>query len=207
MQRIAKKNTYLYEQDFTWRGGNSCIGRSSSLGRLASWLVHLARSGSMSNQLGVCIYPLQYYVRILCISLYLFFSKYSAQSTIKKSRLDNPQKRFPAIIPIIKDDVFTRKFYHQNRVRGNKKVRRKYLTGFMFAFLLIITTACSGGEETGNDTAKAEVEKEKITLKFAVSQPATHIIVTETLEPFMERVNELTDGQVDFEFLSRGTNR
>ena len=47
---------------------------------------------------------------------------------------------------------------------------------------------------------KLEESKEKITLKFAVSQPETHNHNQEVFKPFMEKVTELTDGQVEFEF-------
>ncbi|MFJ8063977.1 TRAP transporter substrate-binding protein DctP [Psychrobacillus sp. NPDC096426] len=77
---------------------------------------------------------------------------------------------------------------------------RKFLMVFMFAFLLIITTACSGGDETGNDTAKAEETKEKIILKFAVSQPESHDLYAGTFTPFMKKVTELSEGKVEFEF-------
>ena len=80
------------------------------------------------------------------------------------------------------------------------KVKRKSMMVLIFAFLLLITTACSDSNETGNENAKVEEKKEKITLKFAVSQPENHTLNKETYTPYMERVTELTGGQVEFEF-------
>ena len=81
-------------------------------------------------------------------------------------------------------------------------MRRRYWLGLKLFFLLTIITACSGENsgETGNDSAKAEEEKEKITLKFAVSQSESHDLNAGTFTPFMEKVTELSEGQVEFEF-------
>ena len=72
----------------------------------------------------------------------------------------------------------------------------------MFAYLLIILAACSDANagETGNGIAKGEEQKKTIKLKLAVSQPVTHKLNVETFVPFMEKVTELTDGQVEFDF-------
>jgi len=75
-------------------------------------------------------------------------------------------------------------------------MKRKYIMAILFTLLLLIVTACSEGKET----AKAGESKEKITLKVAVSQPVTHAMTVETFVPFMEKVTELTDGQVEFDF-------
>lgn len=70
----------------------------------------------------------------------------------------------------------------------------------LFAFLVILTTACSNADAEGSDNKNTADSKEKITLKLAVSQSATHPIVVEAIEPFMEKVTEATDGQVEFDF-------
>ncbi|MFJ8063978.1 TRAP transporter substrate-binding protein DctP [Psychrobacillus sp. NPDC096426] len=75
-------------------------------------------------------------------------------------------------------------------------MKSKYIMAIMFALLLLVVTGCSDGKET----AKARESKETITLKVAVSQPASHAINVETFVPFMEKVTELTDGQVEFDF-------
>ena len=81
-------------------------------------------------------------------------------------------------------------------------MKKKSVLALLFAVLLIAVTACGTTKENPIDTgsAKAEDSKEKITLKFAVSQPDTHTLSKETYVPYMERVTELTDGQVEFEF-------
>lgn len=75
-------------------------------------------------------------------------------------------------------------------------MKRKSMTVVLFALLLIILTACSGAGAEGGD---GESQK-KITLKLAVSQPVTHSLNTETVVPFMEKVEEMTNGQVEFDF-------
>ncbi len=75
-------------------------------------------------------------------------------------------------------------------------MKRNSMTVLLFALLLIIMAACSGAEAEGKD----EGSKKKITLKLAVSQPVTHSLNTETVVPFMEKVEEMTDGQVEFDF-------
>ena len=86
--------------------------------------------------------------------------------------------------------------------RGEWKMKKNYLLVLMFAYLLIILSSCSDANagETGNGIAKGEEQKKTIKLKLAVSQPVTHKLNVETFVPFMEKVTELTDGQVEFDF-------
>ena len=79
-------------------------------------------------------------------------------------------------------------------------MKRKTIFGLIFAFLLLIATACNDSNETGNIKVNNDESKKNITLKLAVSQPETHPINVESIKPFMKKVTELTDGQVDFEF-------
>lgn len=78
------------------------------------------------------------------------------------------------------------------------KLKKAYAWSLILSMLLIVSTACNGAE-AGIDGDK-EKSSEQITLKFAVSQPETHTMHTETFKPFMEKVEELTDGQVTFEY-------
>ena len=82
-------------------------------------------------------------------------------------------------------------------------MKRKTIFGLIFAFLLLIATACNDSNETGNIKVNNDESKKNITLKLAVSQPETHPINVESIKPFMKKVTELTDGQVDFEFIPR----
>ncbi len=74
-------------------------------------------------------------------------------------------------------------------------MKKNYILVLMFAVFSIIVSACGDANAEGNDG-----DSKKITLKLAVSQPVTHSLSTETFEPFMERVTELTDGQVEFDY-------
>lgn len=75
-------------------------------------------------------------------------------------------------------------------------MKRTWIFIFLLACMLAVTAACSDAdaEVEGEETQK------KVTLKFAVPQPETHNMNREVFQPFMEKVTELTDGQVDFEF-------
>ncbi len=78
---------------------------------------------------------------------------------------------------------------------------KKGMYGFLLLLLLVIVTACSNVEAEGDNAgAKSDDSKEKITLKFAVSQPTTHTMNKVMYTPFMEEVTKRTDGQVEFEF-------
>lgn len=77
-------------------------------------------------------------------------------------------------------------------------MRKGSLFGLLIALLLIVVSACSGTE--AEEDNKEGDSKKKITLKLAVSQPTTHTLNTEAYQPFMERVTELTDGQVEFDY-------
>ncbi len=75
-------------------------------------------------------------------------------------------------------------------------MKKRFTLACVCAFLLIIVTACNGAGAEGSDSTS----QEQITLKFAVSQPETHTMHTETFKPFMDKVTEMTDGQVTFEY-------
>lgn len=76
-------------------------------------------------------------------------------------------------------------------------MKRNLMITILFALLLIVMAACNGADAEGNEN---DDSKKKITLKLATSQPLTHSLNTEAYEPFMERVTELTDGQVEFDY-------
>ena len=78
------------------------------------------------------------------------------------------------------------------------------------AFFILIT-GCSSNtettsnpeknkEETNTNEAKNELNKETITLNLASAHPPTHSFAEVLIEPLMERITELTDGQVQFDY-------
>ena len=74
----------------------------------------------------------------------------------------------------------------------SKKI--KFLSIMMVALLFVIA-GCS------SDSGNAEIDSnEKIKLKFASYFPGTSPIYTDFTEPWMKRVTELTDGQVEFDY-------
>lgn len=77
--------------------------------------------------------------------------------------------------------------------------------------LIFIAVGCGSNEEPASNSSNqnegstegnnnAEAPAESITLSFASASPATAPFTTGYMEPFMERVTELTEGQVEFEF-------
>ncbi|MFJ7735544.1 TRAP transporter substrate-binding protein DctP [Lysinibacillus sp. NPDC097287] len=74
-------------------------------------------------------------------------------------------------------------------------MKKKFILSVLFGLLLLVIAAC-GSTKAG----ESEKSKETITLKLAIYQPTTHPFVTETIMPFMEKVTEETDGQVQFDF-------
>ncbi len=83
-------------------------------------------------------------------------------------------------------------------VLGGEIVKRNWILVFLLASVLIVASACGDADAEG-DADGGDSEK-KVTLKLAVSQPTTHTLNTEAYQPFMERVEELTDGQVKFDY-------
>lgn len=79
-------------------------------------------------------------------------------------------------------------------------MKRKYWIVVVFAFLLVVVVGCSNDNNTRSDNVKAEEARDRITLKFAVSHSQTHSLYSGVYVPFMEKVTELTDGQVEFDF-------
>ncbi|WP_174727600.1 TRAP transporter substrate-binding protein DctP [Mesobacillus harenae] len=81
------------------------------------------------------------------------------------------------------------------------------IIGIILAVFLVVSGCNSNTNEVTSEnskqnpksTSKAEIE-EKITLKFASSSPANAPYTKGVMEPFMDRVTELTNGQVQFEF-------
>ncbi|WP_158211494.1 TRAP transporter substrate-binding protein [Alkalihalobacterium alkalinitrilicum] len=94
----------------------------------------------------------------------------------------------------------------------SKKQTSIWLT-LLLAMMLVIT-ACGSGEEASkendssgnNDEGNTEeiANDEVITLKFATSAPADHAFSLMTYVPFIERVEELTEGRVKIDWYPGG---
>lgn len=73
--------------------------------------------------------------------------------------------------------------------------------------LLLVLVACGDAgnspeadDNSNNNENNQGANEEKITLKLAIGAPATAPLSKFGIEPFMERVTELTDGQVEFDY-------
>ncbi|ARD47968.1 TRAP transporter substrate-binding protein DctP [Sporosarcina sp. P33] len=67
--------------------------------------------------------------------------------------------------------------------------------------VLLTAAGCGNSDGMKNETGSADDASAKpITLKLAASQPVTHTLHDGVFVPFMEKVTELTDGQVEFDF-------
>lgn len=73
------------------------------------------------------------------------------------------------------------------------KIKIKVITFVILVLSLIVTGCGSGQKENSQDT-------DAITLKVTTLVSTTHPFAKHTLQPFMDRVTELTDDQVKFEF-------
>lgn len=82
-----------------------------------------------------------------------------------------------------------------------KKTKMMYLA----AVLTIVTflSACSDSDSTGKDNGSGD-ESEKITLRAATGLSPQHAWWADSMVPWMEKVEELTDGQVTFETFAGG---
>ncbi|WP_249869685.1 TRAP transporter substrate-binding protein [Oceanobacillus saliphilus] len=85
--------------------------------------------------------------------------------------------------------------------------KQSVLTSCLILLFLILSGCSSASEGVGSETSNntsgqkgIEVNNDVIRLKLATWNSAETFLVTEFLEPFMERVTDLTEGQVQFEF-------
>lgn len=86
-------------------------------------------------------------------------------------------------------------------------MNKKFFTSIMLICLMIIMSACGGTSSTGGISSSGDDSKQstndskkKITLKFATHEAPDAFFSKTVTVPFMDRVKELTDGQVQFEF-------
>lgn len=85
-------------------------------------------------------------------------------------------------------------------------VMKKYsmIMGLLI-FFLMLAGCSSSSENTSNSNNQSaneqeDAEQETITLNLASAHSPTHSFAEKGIEPFMERVTELTDGQVQFDY-------
>lgn len=73
-----------------------------------------------------------------------------------------------------------------------------------FMIFVLILVGCSSNTKEVDSSSEGEKSgeesKEKIVLKFATALPKTHPFSVAGEQPFMERVTELTDGQVEWDW-------
>lgn len=74
--------------------------------------------------------------------------------------------------------------------------RTIYFMSILMVLFVLVITGCSSNS---GETSEAEAN-EKIKLKFASYFPGTSPIYTDFTDPWMKRVMELTNGQVEFEY-------
>ncbi|WP_209123448.1 TRAP transporter substrate-binding protein DctP [Alkalihalobacillus sp. BA299] len=91
-----------------------------------------------------------------------------------------------------------------------KKFKKSFISSIVVSALLFLG-ACSGGTtggESGGSTSdggsSAGEEKEVITLRAATGLSAQHAWWSDNMVPWMDKVEELTDGQVQFETFAGG---
>lgn len=81
------------------------------------------------------------------------------------------------------------------------KGKRLFFTAVMLVLAMFIAGCGSSSSSSSNEgNGENGAEEETIKLKLATAQPATSNFTKLVSEPFMERVTELTDGKVQFEF-------
>ncbi|WP_237562778.1 TRAP transporter substrate-binding protein DctP [Bacillus dakarensis] len=81
------------------------------------------------------------------------------------------------------------------------KKKSVLLISFLVTFALIFSGCSSTSNTSDENTNEVDASgKEIITLKLAAAHPPTHSIPSVLIEPFMERVTELTEGQVEFDY-------
>lgn len=81
-------------------------------------------------------------------------------------------------------------------------IKRKLIAIVSIVFLFALAACNSGSESTNSSNSNTEQSgesKEKITLKLGTYFATTSSVWTAYAEPWMKRVEELTDGQVEFE--------
>src|SRR5690606_11058739 len=88
---------------------------------------------------------------------------------------------------------------HKNRMEvfSMKKNGSRYLAAG--AAMTLLLAGCGGGDSAGGGS-----EGETITLRAATGLSAQHAWWEASMVPWMERVEELTDGQVQFETFTGG---
>lgn len=77
---------------------------------------------------------------------------------------------------------------------------KKFMTAFIIIGFLSVLAACGAEEEAGGESENGD----KIVLRAATGLSAQHGWWSDTVVPWMDKVEELTDGQVEFETFTGG---
>jgi TRAP-type C4-dicarboxylate transport system substrate-binding protein len=90
------------------------------------------------------------------------------------------------------------------KIGWGKLLMKKFKSSlYAGAALLLILSGCGDEEATDTDT-NGNAEVETIKLRAATGLSGQHAWVAASFEPWMERVEELTEGQVEFELFTGG---
>lgn len=76
----------------------------------------------------------------------------------------------------------------------------KRITALVMALAIVMLAACNSSNPSGSAGAEGENSSEPIVLKFGTHLTDNHCLTTHAVNPWMEKVTELTDGQVTFEY-------
>ena len=77
----------------------------------------------------------------------------------------------------------------------------KRMLSLIIVLALLFIAGCGGNGENATNASESE-SGEKITLRAATGLSAQHGWIEELMVPWMERVEELTEGQVEFEIFT-----
>lgn len=78
-------------------------------------------------------------------------------------------------------------------------IKRKIFIFLSIVFIIVLTACGSGSDSASSSNAKETDSKEQIKLKLGTYFATTSNVWTDYTEPWMKRVEELTDGQVQFD--------
>lgn len=81
-------------------------------------------------------------------------------------------------------------------------MQKRFIATIVFVLSIMLLAACGSSQDNGgeNDTANESDSNEKIVLKFADYFPNTHFMSVNGTQAWIEKVEELTEGQVEIKF-------
>lgn len=76
----------------------------------------------------------------------------------------------------------------------------KRITALVMALSIVMLAACNSSKQSSSAGGEGESGSKPIVLKFGTHLTDNHCLTTHAVNPWMEKVTELTDGQVTFEY-------